>query len=569
MSSFTFSAADYTRYKITQQQAKEIQKLYQDAYKRVKKEIEDNRKFLETGTGYLRDKQLNDLKNSLLDEMREIDKKLNVIIPKNMENTSKAVLNNIMSLNKEYRIPIGTYSANVPTHIISGILDGSIYQKGWSLSGALWKDLNKNQSDINKIVAEGVTLNKSTYEIAKDLEKYVDPNAAKPWDWSKVYPGVKKKIDYNAQRLARTLVSHAYQKSLVDTCRYNPFVTAFIWHMMSDYDCDICKSRDGKLFAKDSLPLDHPNGFCTYEAYIPGKAEDREQRILDWIDGKPDAELERYADYLGYNAGHSEIKRYHNAWYDNFSANVIKSPNNIDTHLPLQSKSYTVAKSINEAQQYAKEYCKQYLGDKTFKGVADFKGISLDNANDILRGLNEIYNNFDDMPKIGGIKVIDPDSAKGKKTFTSSDAVMAYSPVEHGIYINKKVLKSATSLEEHNRQAQEAWDVVMANIDSLKGNQKELALRYKQAGRSLVGDGSAHDCFVHEMGHHSQWEYFDTKTNNLIGSRMKDYAGNISGYATASKSEYFAESFSAYCKGERDILDPEYVEYLDKKRKKE
>lgn len=316
MSSFTFSAADYTRYKITQQQAKEIQKLYQDAYKRVKKEIEDNRRFLETGTGYLRDKQLNDLKNSLLDEMREIDKKLNVIIPQNMESTSKAVLNNIMSLNKAFRIPIATYSANVPTHIISGILDGSIYQKGWSLSGALWKDLNKNQSDINKIIAECVTLNKSTYEIAKDLEKYVNPNAAKPWDWSKVYPGVKKKIDYNAQRLARTLVSHAYQKSLVDTCRYNPFVTSFIWHMMSDYDCDICKSRDGKMFSKDNLPLDHPNGFCTFEAYIPGKAEDREQRILDWIDGKPDAELERYADYLGYNAGHSEIKRYENTWYD-------------------------------------------------------------------------------------------------------------------------------------------------------------------------------------------------------------------------------------------------------------
>lgn len=318
MSSFTFSAADYTRYKITLQQAKEIQKLYQDAYKRVKKDIEQNRKYLETGTGYLQNQRLNDLKNSLLNEMQEIDKKLNALIPENMESTSRAVLDNIMVLNEKFRIPIGTYSANVPTHIVAGILDGSIYQKGWSLSSALWKDLSKNQSDINKIIAEGVALNKSTYEIAKDLEKYVNPNAAKPWDWSKVYPGVKKKIDYNAQRLARTLVSHAYQKSLVDTCRYNPFVTAFIWRSANipKRTCEICESRDGQLFSKDSLPLDHPNGFCTFEAYIPGKAEDREQRILDWIDGKPDADLERYADYLGYNAGHSEIKRYHNAWYD-------------------------------------------------------------------------------------------------------------------------------------------------------------------------------------------------------------------------------------------------------------
>lgn len=225
------------------------------------------------------------------------------------------------------------------------------------------------------------------------------------------------------------------------------------------------------------------------------------------------------------------------------------------------ASSFVPAKTVQEAQEYAGKFIEQRLGDKTFKGVADFKGISVEHANDINRALTDVFEQYD-FPKISGIKSIDPNSAKGKKIFSSADAVMAYSPVEHGVYINKNVLKNPEALAAYNKQAQEAWDTVMKNMDSLTGAQREVAMRYKQAGRSLVGDGSAHDYFVHEMGHHLQWEAFDAKTNNSIGSRMSEYAGKISGYATASKSEYFAESFAAFKKGEFDKLDPEFVSFM-------
>ena len=225
------------------------------------------------------------------------------------------------------------------------------------------------------------------------------------------------------------------------------------------------------------------------------------------------------------------------------------------------ASSFTPAKTVQEAQEYAGKFIEQRLGDKTFKGAADFKGVSVENANDINRALSDVFEQYD-IPKISGIKAIDPTSAKGKKIFSSADAVMAYSPVEHGVYMNKAVLKNPEALAAYNRQAQEAWDTVMSNIDGLSGAQREIAMRYKQAGRSLVGDGSAHDYFVHEMGHHIQWEAFDAKTNNAIGSRMSEYAGKISGYATASKSEYFAESFAAFKKGEFDKLDPEFVSFM-------
>ena len=227
----------------------------------------------------------------------------------------------------------------------------------------------------------------------------------------------------------------------------------------------------------------------------------------------------------------------------------------------IKQSSFIPAKTIQEAEEFAGRYVETRLGDKTFKGMADFKGVSLEHANDINRALSDVFDKYD-IPKISGIKAIDPNSAKGKKIFTSADAVMAYSPVEHGVYINKSVLKSPEALAAYNKQAQQAWDTVMDNIDNLTGAQRETALRYKNAGRSLVGDGSAHDYFVHEMGHHIQWEAFDAKTNNAVGSRMSQYAGRISGYATASKSEYFAESFAAFEKGELDKLDPDFVAFL-------
>ena len=226
---------------------------------------------------------------------------------------------------------------------------------------------------------------------------------------------------------------------------------------------------------------------------------------------------------------------------------------------------FVPAKTIEEAQERAQKYCESRFTDRTFKGVADFKGISLDNANEIVRAIEDIYQEYD-IPKITGIKAIDPNSAKGRKIFSAEDTVMAYSPIEHGVFINKNILKNAETLAAYNKRASDARDLVMQNIEMLSGTQKNIAIRYRDAGRDLVGNGSAYDYFTHEIGHHIQWDVLDVKTNNSVGSRMTEYAGKISGYATASKSEYLAESFAAYRKGEFKLIDDEYIAFLNAKR---
>ena len=157
----------------------------------------------------------------------------------------------------------------------------------------------KTHKDIDKIVAEGVALNKSAYDIAKDLERYINPTARKEWDWSKVYPGTNRVIDYNAQRLARTLVAHAYQQSLERTCEKNPFVTGYKWvSANSDRTCELCKERDGQIYEKGDLPLDHPNGLCTFIAVIPDSMTDISNRLADWAKGKSDSALDEFAESL-------------------------------------------------------------------------------------------------------------------------------------------------------------------------------------------------------------------------------------------------------------------------------
>ena len=104
--------------------------------------------------------------------------------------------------------------SGIPEIEASGILLAERRHQKTGRPGRLLRDeterIKNTQGDIQYIVAQGIASQKSAFDIAKDLEKYVDPSAKKDWAWSKVYPGTKKVVDYNAQRLARTMVSHAY-----------------------------------------------------------------------------------------------------------------------------------------------------------------------------------------------------------------------------------------------------------------------------------------------------------------------------------------------------------------------
>lgn len=294
MAEWKLADAENIRANLTKAQEDEISMLYREVYLSTRKQMLAIPK--DGTTSQKIQKQYLDKLHKQLDEAY---KSLGVGLEKQLKKEAKKAAEGVVDESSEFVKKAGfsvegAYSF-VPKDIVNALVTGQVYGGDWSLSGAIWSDINKHQSDISKVIAEGVAANKSAYDIAKDLEKYVDPKAKKEWDWSKVYPGTSKKVDYNAQRLARTMVSHAYQQSLERVCKNNPFVDGFIWQSAhSDRVCPICAERDGQFFKKGDLPLDHPNGMCTFIASIEGSMTDVANRLGDWVNGKDDPELDKW-----------------------------------------------------------------------------------------------------------------------------------------------------------------------------------------------------------------------------------------------------------------------------------
>ena len=292
MAKFNLNTAEKIRVELTKQQQKNIVEIYKKASRSVAKKAETLPK---TPSSYLYKLYLKDLKKSIDQELKIAEMSLQREIEDNMKAVSEAVTTDAKGFLNTVGLSIKGVYHNVPDDIVKMVSSGKLYMGNWSLSNALWRTHRRTRESINLVVAQGIAENKSAYDIAKDLEKYLNPEARKDWDWSKVYPGTSKRVDYNAQRLARTMVSHAYQQSFVRVTQKNPFVVDYIWLSAGGArTCDLCMERDGKHFPKDALPLDHPNGMCTFEAYIPDNITEIADRIADWSLGKSDPELDKW-----------------------------------------------------------------------------------------------------------------------------------------------------------------------------------------------------------------------------------------------------------------------------------
>ena len=179
---------------------------------------------------------------------------------------------------------------------VNELLSGHIYENFAGLSERIWNYRGSFDRDISEVLHRGILAKKPAFELAKDLELYLNPSAAKPWDWNRVYPGVTRKVDYNAQRLARTSVTHAYQLALERSTRDNPFITKYQWLVSNSHAriCDLCLSRDGKYFDKGSVPLDHPNGMCTIIPVLEKNYEEIASELADWANGGENPALDRW-----------------------------------------------------------------------------------------------------------------------------------------------------------------------------------------------------------------------------------------------------------------------------------
>lgn len=294
--------AQRKKLKLAKKQEQQIKQIYNDMYKNLSKKLN------KVNPGTLTERYLEELKKELAKEIKSIHAKVEKIIKKNID-TSVNLANNVqldffMQINEQYSLNMKdtflSMFSKIPKVAMDEILNGTAYKDRKGLSERIWQYTKKFDKDIDYIIAEGIANKKSTYEIAKDLEIYVNPKASKPWNWSNVYSNASKTVDYNAQRLARTAVNHAYQQAQKRSCEKNPYVTGIRWVSAGIHGrtCTICSDRDNQLFKVHEVPLDHPNGLCTTIPEIPMNLDEIGTELRTWIEGEQNSKLDKW--FIGY-----------------------------------------------------------------------------------------------------------------------------------------------------------------------------------------------------------------------------------------------------------------------------
>lgn len=237
-----------------------------------------------------------------------------------------------------------------------------------------------------------------------------------------------------------------------------------------------------------------------------------------------------------------------------------------------QMPRFTPATTIEEAQKYADKFVESY---KTkYSGKVDYSGIEIEYANKMNRAFTEVLEQYAVPNKLRNIV---PFNTREKR-FKDTTAEAAYQWGLSDFYYNKKYLKSAKTMAAHKKEYADLLEKVLPNIDKAieinegKSNATAtLQLRYlkalKNTGRTNVFEPDAYGTTIHELGHYLDDQIFTkaAKESGLdITESFNNYSGKISAYATSSRQEYVAESFAAYWKGEKDIIDPKLFDLFER-----
>ena len=227
------------------------------------------------------------------------------------------------------------------------------------------------------------------------------------------------------------------------------------------------------------------------------------------------------------------------------------------------ASTYTPATDIAEAERKAEHFVDPTGWAAT--GVS-YKGVDVEVANAVNKTLQDFYDEFK-VDKFGGVIAPAGNTREGKLI---ENATAAYSPVRNSFMLNRSSLKNMKTAEKALAEERRVVTDFLEHpekydLDKLSTRARKVLEASAKSGRGNVAE-TVEDVISHELGHSLESQLKQLANFSELQARMAEYAEGISGYATESWSEYVAESFVSWRRGE-SVADPELIKAFESMRR--
>ncbi|MDS1004942.1 hypothetical protein P9J83_15770 [Clostridium sporogenes] len=284
--------------KLNKKQEKELLRIYQELAKQLSGEIDSCR----TSSSK---QHLSGIEEIVQAYMNELNSKLNNVIKSNIKSSSQIASTTSLAYYESITDDVKLKSMfnksviNTSSSTVKKLVQGNYYADGKTLDKRIWNVTKSNAKDIDTLIKVNVARGANARKLAQHVEKYINPT--KRIEAKTLEVGMNKSISYQAQRLARTSITHSFAETTIENAKKNPFNLGIKWNLSASHGIrmkgktDECDDYDGKVFKPNEVPLQHPNCLC----YFTQENEDIDKVIKElknWNNGKFNLKLDKWLE---------------------------------------------------------------------------------------------------------------------------------------------------------------------------------------------------------------------------------------------------------------------------------
>ncbi|EGO86252.1 hypothetical protein G8S49_11150 [Clostridium botulinum C] len=279
--------------KLNKKQEIELLKIYKELSTQLLEEIA----FCKTISS---EKYLSEMEETVQSQMNELNIKLSKTIKHNIKVSSEIASSTSLAYYEsitddiKLRAIFNKSIIKTSSDTVKKLIQGNYYADGKTLDRRIWNITKKNANDIDTLIKVNISKGANARQLAKQVDKYVNP--LKRTEAKTIVSGMSSKVSYQAQRLARTSITHSFTETTIENAKNNPFNAGLKWNLSSSHPRhDICDSYVGKVFQPKDAPIQHPNCLCYFtEENIP--IEDAIKELKAWSNGKANNRLDKWLE---------------------------------------------------------------------------------------------------------------------------------------------------------------------------------------------------------------------------------------------------------------------------------